>query len=269
MLLYIILYNVLTVDADTKCISHEITAVPKYYLIEKCHRSKLGVASKANFSTLNSCRRLALEKKALALNFSPSGFGKIGRKPVEYTCEVLKYAESEGGLSLRNDTNYDYYSIYAKHLPNVNSCCVPLAGMFYLLSEKNNYTEAERRCRNMSSVLAGVFNQHRTDTLAQVLASSGVEAAYVGLGSNNGRVFRTTHGDSLDCITYRAWAPGHPRRNLNMSCVVLTREHTWKTTLCRKRYPALCELLPDGPYRKGTIFQKTDITLSKRSILKG
>nr|XP_032529576.1 uncharacterized protein LOC116779422 [Danaus plexippus plexippus] len=244
MLLYIILYNVLTVDADTKCISHEITVVPKYYLIEKCHRSKLGVASKANFSTLNSCRRLALEKKALALNFSPSGYGKIGRKPVEYTCEVLKCAESEGGLSLKNDTNYDYYSIYAKHLPNVNSCCVPLAGMFYLLSEKNNYTEAERRCRNMSSVLAGVFNQHRTDTLAQVLASSGVEAAYVGLGSSNGRVFRTTHalkridlryvhcltyskytcgqhlGDSLDCITYRAWAPGHPRKNLNMSCVV-------------------------------------------------
>lgn len=37
-------------------------------------------------------------------------------EPSGYTCEVLKCAEAEGGLSLKNDTRYDYYSIYGKPL---------------------------------------------------------------------------------------------------------------------------------------------------------
>lgn len=74
--------------------------------------------------------RLGIEKKALALNFVPlealqdiererkkmrrkdNGTGSL--EPVAYTCEVLKCAEVDGGLSLVNDSRYDYYSLYAK-----------------------------------------------------------------------------------------------------------------------------------------------------------
>lgn len=86
--------------------------------MEKCHRSTLGIIAKANYTSLSSCQRFGIEKKALALNFSPPEAIKDMEKDVvvEYTCEVLKCAEADGGASLVNDTRYDYYSIYAKHL---------------------------------------------------------------------------------------------------------------------------------------------------------
>ncbi|CAH2234721.1 jg4707 [Pararge aegeria aegeria] len=62
--------------------------------------------------------------------------------------------------------------------------------------------------------------------------------------------------DSLDCNTYRAWAPGFPRRSPNMTCVVLTRSRTWKTSSCKANFQALCELIPGGPYKRGSIFPK-------------
>lgn len=95
------------------CSNESSAAILKYHLIEKCHRSKLGIAAKANLTSLISCKRLALEKRALAINFSPREAFNTS-EPIEYTCEVLKCAESLGGLSLTNDTRYDYYSIFAK-----------------------------------------------------------------------------------------------------------------------------------------------------------
>lgn len=62
-------------------------------------------------------------------------------------------------------------------------------------------------------------------------------------------------GDALDCSTYRAWAPGSPRRaRKKFDCVVLTRTRTWVSTPCRKNYPMLCELVPGGPYQRGSLF---------------
>lgn len=109
----IVLKVVLPVLANLKC-SSDFPSVPKYHLIERCYRSKLGIAAKANFTTLASCQRLGIERKGLALNFSPVGF----RDGVEYSCEVLKCAEADGGLSLANDTAFDYYSLYGKPLRN-------------------------------------------------------------------------------------------------------------------------------------------------------
>lgn len=43
--------------------SLENPQLPKYHLIEKCYRSKLGIAAKANLSSIISCQRLATEKK--------------------------------------------------------------------------------------------------------------------------------------------------------------------------------------------------------------
>ncbi|XP_045459247.1 polycystin-1, partial [Melitaea cinxia] len=207
------------------------------------------------------CKRLALEKRALAINFSPQEAFNTS-EPIEYTCEVLKCAESLGGLSLTNDTRYDYYSIFANPTPIVNSTCVPATGMFYLLPEKLNYTQAQAQCRNISAVLADVTSEQRTDVLAQVLASASVHSAFVGMKRDNSRTFYKNNGDALECITYRAWAPGHPKRNSSMSCVALTRNRTWKTLACKENYQALCELIPGGPYKPGSILasrQQNDI----------
>lgn len=51
-----------TVLANQQC-SSETPRVPKYHLMEKCYRSKLGIAAKANYSSVISCQRLAFEKK--------------------------------------------------------------------------------------------------------------------------------------------------------------------------------------------------------------
>lgn len=68
----VILVNVYTVIANLRCSTPQ--DVSKYHLIEKCYRSKLGIAAKANFSSVISCQRLAIEKKGKwnsnALNFT-------------------------------------------------------------------------------------------------------------------------------------------------------------------------------------------------------
>lgn len=102
-------------ESNTRCSNQSPPNIPKYHLMEKCHRSKLGIAAKANYTSLTSCFRLGIEKRALSLNFSPPDAVNLeGEGTMEYTCEVLKCAEADGGLSLGNDTRYDYYSIYAK-----------------------------------------------------------------------------------------------------------------------------------------------------------
>lgn len=103
-----------TLTAVSKCSVDTQLRTPKYHLMEKCYRSKLGIVSKANFTSLISCQRLGFEKKGLAINFSPREAWADSNETVDYTCEVLKCAEADGGLSMVNDSRYDYYSIYAK-----------------------------------------------------------------------------------------------------------------------------------------------------------
>ncbi|XP_053607693.1 uncharacterized protein LOC128673690 [Plodia interpunctella] len=251
------------IEANPKCSDDSPLIVPKYHLMEKCYRSKLGLAAKAKYTSLVSCLRLGIEKKALSLNFSPREAAKMMKEPLEYTCEVLKCAEADGGLSLVNDTRFDYYSIYARPLPNMNSTCVPATGMFFLITQRYNYTEGMKQCRNISGVLADVTSEQRTDALAQLLAGAGVDTALVGMRRKNESVFYGAHGDSLECTTYRAWAPGHPRRYYNKyDCVVITRQRTWKSTSCNKTYPVLCELIPGGPYKRGSIFVSRKINVT-------
>ncbi|XP_075991766.1 uncharacterized protein LOC142987100 [Anticarsia gemmatalis] len=240
---------------SSKCSVEAPSLPPKYHLMDKCYRSKLGVVAKGNFSSVTSCQRLGIEKKGLAINFSPPEAWEEGNETLQYTCEVLKCAEADGGLSLVNDTRFDYYSIYAKPLPHVNSTCVPAIGMFYLITKKQNYTLAARECKNITAAPADILSEQRTDALAQLLAGASVDAAFVGLRSKNGSGFVSSTGDSLECTTYRAWAPGHPRRYRNkFDCVLITRQRTWRSAPCKASYPILCELIPGGPYKKGSIF---------------
>lgn len=104
--------NFILVSGYSKCLNRP-TIVPKYYLIEKCYRSKVSVVSYANYSSLKSCQRLSTERNGLALNFSPP---EAWNSKMNYTCEILKCAEVENGYTLSNDTRYDYYSLYANPL---------------------------------------------------------------------------------------------------------------------------------------------------------
>ncbi|KAL4721577.1 hypothetical protein ACJJTC_010179, partial [Scirpophaga incertulas] len=145
---------------------------------------------------------------------------------------------------------------------NINASCIPTAGMYQLLQKNLNHSTAAQQCRNMSGVLADAASEQRTDALAQLLAGASVYAAHVYMTRNNGSDFYSANGhimlirgNSLQCTTYRAWAPGHPRRYPDkFGCVVLTRRRMWQSVSCSKPYPALCELFPGGPYKKGTIF---------------
>ncbi|KAJ8729706.1 hypothetical protein PYW08_001287 [Mythimna loreyi] len=177
------------VIADSKCSVDAPARSPKYHLIEKCYRSKLGMVSKANYKSLTSCQRLGIEKKGLAINYSPPEAWSEGNETVGYTCEVLKCAESDGGLSMVDDSRYDYYSIYAKPIPHVNSSCVPALGMFFIITKKQNYTLGLRECKNLSSLPADVTSEQRTDALAQLLLGNSIEMAFVGMRSKNGSAF--------------------------------------------------------------------------------
>ncbi|CAG5048287.1 unnamed protein product [Parnassius apollo] len=237
-----------------KCSNDSPQIAPEYHLIGKCQRSKLNVAAKANYTTLSSCKQFGLGKRALSLNFSPRNANGRRWKTLEYTCEVLQCAETNTGLSLTKDFRYDYYSIFGNPLPTVNSTCVPTTGMFYLITQRMNYTEAEKLCQNKSSVLADVSTEQRTDTLAQLLADEGEDSAYISLKRSNSSDFFTSNGDSLGCTSYRAWAPGHPKRGEKFDCVVITKHRTWRTVPCDESLAALCELKPDKPNRKINLF---------------
>ncbi|XP_049708445.2 uncharacterized protein LOC110379694 [Helicoverpa armigera] len=255
ILLLILSIDYKTVNAKSECSVDGQVRSPKYHLIEKCFRSKLGIVTKANFTSLTSCQRLGFEKKALAINFSPQEAWQDYNVTGRYTCEVLKCAEADGGLSMVNDSRYDYYSIYGKPVPHVNSTCVPTLGMFFILTKKQNYSQGFRDCKNISGLPADVTSEQRTDSLAQLIAGASLEVAFVGLRSKNGSGFFSVTGDALDCTTYRAWQPGSPRKARDKyDCVLLTRSRTWVTTPCKKNYPMICEIVPGGPYKRGSIF---------------
>lgn len=107
--LCIILFKLPLILPNNRCLKNSIP--PKYNLIEKCYRSKLGIIAYANYTSLASCHKLGIEKRGLAINWHPPG-----QKAVQYSCEILKCAEAEGGLYLTNDTRFDYYSLYGKPL---------------------------------------------------------------------------------------------------------------------------------------------------------
>ncbi|CAH1645174.1 unnamed protein product [Spodoptera littoralis] len=244
-----------TLTAISKCSVDTQLRTPKYHLMEKCYRSKLGIVSKANFTSLISCQRLGFEKKGLAINFSPREAWADSNETIDYTCEVLKCAEADGGLSMVNDSRYDYYSIYAKPVPHVNTTCVPTLGMFFVITKRQNYTLGYRQCKNVSALPVDVTSEQRTDALAQLLASSSIDMAFVGLRSKNGSAFISVNGDALDCTTYRAWAPGSPRKaRKKFDCVVLTKHRTWVSMPCKNNHPIVCELIPGGPYKRGSLF---------------
>ncbi|XP_014360860.2 pulmonary surfactant-associated protein A [Papilio machaon] len=229
-----------SVQAISKCSNDEPQVNPEFYLVKKCHRSKLIVSARANLAKLSSCKRFAREKRGLSFNFSP----QVGGRRLEYTCEVLQCAEISTGSSLTNDSRYDYYSLFGNLSLTVNWTCVPSLGLFYFISKKRTFSESIDICRNQSSVLAYVTSEDKTNALAKLLADVGSEEAYINLKRDNSSDFTASNGDLLECASYRAWAPGHPRKRGKADCVTVTRHRTWRTVSCEEQLEAICEFIP-------------------------
>lgn len=148
--------------------------------------------------------------------------------------------------------------------------------MFYFISKRGNYSESVEVCRNKNGVLADVTSEYRTNALAKLLADLGAEEAYISLKRDISSDFITTNGkqiksrcfiyvfeyfliikcrvllqnyflfigDLLDCTSYRAWAPGHPKKWGKTDCVTITRHQTWRSVSCEVRLAAICEIIP-------------------------
>lgn len=56
-----------------RCSLVDGTPDPTYNLIKPCSRSKMTLVGSANTKTLQQCQRYAASKRALALNYNPSG----------------------------------------------------------------------------------------------------------------------------------------------------------------------------------------------------
>lgn len=123
-------------------------------------------------------------------------------------------------------------------------------GLFLLNKDKKNYTEAISSCQRWGGDLAHVLSEPRTNALSNVILNEIQEwykAAYVGLDDTRFEgLFQTPLGAPLDCVKYRAWAPGHPRnKSRRDDCVILDHEKNWKVVNCKHRLPFICELYPE------------------------
>lgn len=67
--------------------------------------------------------------------------------------------------------------------------------MFFVITKRQNYTLGYRQCKNVSALPVDVTSEQRTDALAQLLASSSIDMAFVGLRSKNGSAFISVNGN--------------------------------------------------------------------------
>ncbi|KAI5705203.1 hypothetical protein M8J75_012966 [Diaphorina citri] len=224
----------LFVSGLKRCGIVDATPDPTYHLIKPCSRSKMTLVGSANTKTLQQCQRYASTKKALALNYNPSG--DFTDEP---SCLLFDCPEFQEEISLTQDDVYDYYSLYADPMPDSNVSCVPKVGMFKLHTEKMNFTAAQDVCEEEGGYLANVLTEQKTNALSALIAS-----VYSGRGKH--MVYVGLHDMDMEG---QAWAPNHPRSKYKTEdCVVLTTDKNWKVVNCTQTMPFLCELMPRGPH---------------------
>uniref|UniRef100_T1HFU0 C-type lectin domain-containing protein n=1 Tax=Rhodnius prolixus TaxID=13249 RepID=T1HFU0_RHOPR len=133
---------------------------------------------------------------------------------------------------------------------NTNVSCIPKLGVFQLHKARNNFTNAELICNDEGGLLADITTRYHTEQLASLIATERIKEAFVGLSRlEYPGEFLNSLGYPLNCLNYRAWAPGEPKPKENAKCVTLTSKMQWKITSCSRELPFLCELSPNGPYR--------------------
>ncbi|XP_053677694.1 uncharacterized protein LOC128727778 [Anopheles nili] len=268
--------------------------VHRFYPLRHCQRSNRTVIGLSNVESVRECAEFARYKQGLAFNYAEAGrntsnlFDVVKErernktnptpwKPKSpavstslefedfYNCHVLDCPEYRNLSTIVNDTRFDYYTLYARHLPTMNSTCIPSIGMFLFEDTKLNFSKAYNSCRTFGGSLAHIASDSRTFHLARYISNEPLlnetttnastispgamdQLYYVGLNETEKNRFFTSAEERLDCFTFRAWAPGHPDRNRHPpSCVALTDEGSWKVFNCNRTLRYICELHTSGP----------------------
>lgn len=84
----------------------EIDRFNTFYKVRECSKSNQRILMRKRTLNVDDCMRYAREKNAFAFNYSPIDLAKD-----YYNCQLLPCPELTN--SFVNDTQYDYYTIYA------------------------------------------------------------------------------------------------------------------------------------------------------------
>ncbi|OXU21992.1 hypothetical protein TSAR_016563 [Trichomalopsis sarcophagae] len=255
-----------------------------YNLIKSDAKSSKSVITRRQVGSIGKCKDFAETKRALAFNFesamTTTGSDSDNGSRETANCVLLDCPETKGLRQLVNVTGVDYYSAYpdAEYKGNESLSCIEKIGLFSLVLDRTNFTNARDNCRKMihfpgrrTGILADPTEESRTRGLASLV---GKLTVYVGLSNegdqrvwknefgtseriaintqNNPVIHRTNTarlcsptGDALSCSDYRAWATGDPSHN--RGCVALSRSDTkaepvWKLVSCATELPYVCEI---------------------------
>ncbi|XP_058452468.1 uncharacterized protein LOC131431044 [Malaya genurostris] len=269
------------------CTQHRERIKHHFYAVRHCQRSNQSIIGLINTNTVQDCAEFARTKQGMAFNFGPAnrvrnnlfdtmeshstntgGTSSWSSKKEDststdpdefYNCQILECPEYQNFSSIVNDTRFDYYSLYSRPTPSINATCLPSIGMFILDDRKLNYSQAYNECRSMSGSLAHIASEARTNMIARMCAAQGdvvingtsnitdPNVYYVGLNETARQKFYTSADEPLDCFLYRAWAPGHPRKTRQPSCVAISTNRSWTTHNCNQPKRFVCELHTSGP----------------------
>ncbi|XP_060844821.1 uncharacterized protein LOC132924486 [Rhopalosiphum padi] len=237
-------------DRSSFCSRHLHRPRHEYHLTKECTTSNMRTVASSNATELESCARLAATKNAFAFTYANFTEGTVSI--LSSTCNVFDCPEFHPFLLTANASVYDYYSMYSKPLPSENYTCAPGLGVFELVTNHLNFSNAMVACEDVGGHLANVVSDSRTSFLSALVSSDlknktiNNRKAFIGLFFEND--FVTITGEPLSCLPFRAWAPGHPKSGRpKKECVVLTGNRYWETEDCSKKFPYICELVPDGP----------------------
>ncbi|XP_060856888.1 uncharacterized protein LOC132934581 isoform X1 [Metopolophium dirhodum] len=237
-------------DQSSSCSRHLQRPEHEYHLTKECAESYMRIVASSNATKLESCVQFAATQNAFA--FTYANFTKGTMPMLSFTCNVFDCPEFHPFLLAAGESVYDYYSMYSKPLPSENYTCAPGLGVFEMVMNPLNYSNAMVACEDVGGHLANVVSDSRTSFLATLVSSDlknntpTNRKAFVGLFFENG--FVTITGEPLSCLPFRAWAPGHPKTGSpRKDCVVLAANRYWETVDCSRKLPYICELVPDGP----------------------
>ncbi|XP_014253174.1 uncharacterized protein LOC106668713 [Cimex lectularius] len=237
--------------AIIRCAHNNKPKTSRFHFVAACTQSIMKVIASSYINDLQACMQFAVRYRGMAINFSQREMlHKVVRNYSGPTCIVYDCPEFDVMDSVEWNTVFDYYSSYARPIPKTNVSCIPKVGVYQLHKERKNYTEAEEICEEEGGFLADITSEMYTVHITSLISSQKVKKAYIGLYENEQtREFVTSQDVPLNCIQYRAWAPGEPKPTKEERCGVVTPNRQWKAVPCKKRFPFICEISPSGPYR--------------------
>lgn len=121
-----------------------------------------------------------------------------------------------------------------------------------MFQKRANYSIAYNACSSVGGNLAHIASAVRNVELSKLLqistnSSYSERSAYVGLNEAQRGKFFTSNSEPLNCLNFRAWAPGHPPDIRRPGCVAITPEGAWKVFDCKRKLMFICELFTTGP----------------------